>query len=1319
MADEKITVFEQKLEQEERELREQYERLGLDPDLTTYPEYRGTRLYENANKRRFGISGDLKLDPTQLELFELNERVKVVLGLLTPQQRAAAVRFLNLNERAMACCSRVSDLSYGWGLLHELRPDLDETDPQLFDKIDQKRDELRRSSEPYHAIFNLMAGFNTCLLNGESQQNFRRSVDERIGKPEEKRMANEVLADYETTIYDTADFFAQAGSQWAKYQEMDPEERPEFSEVVMDVQEYMPGLIDPFIAQEASKTRLTTAQKEFAVQNFDRLFGTIYPENTRAKLTAQGKDVFDLIYINGKSMNQLWEEEYARASYDYASEQMKCRFIEAALSPQRIQILIPREDGDQILPFSVVSRQQRLAGAITAATAGRPQPSISDAVALQASQQALEDRSQYEKDEKRRRIESRTVHYPEMDPVVPEERARCRIMVYGASMERMKGVYENLYKLSAVKGRIGSAQINPDEKRSMLRDAARVYEDMAIRTGLEVYPYKHPVYKSMGIEDQTQLFFIDGQPVYEYLKAHGGGDLNPASPEDQNLVKAEIMAALIRGEHRVEMAKVGMDEYGTYQIGVVSAQPDLSPFDGLESWYQKKPSKKAENLYQKDDKRDERISSIRQYLGDRLREAETRRLKLQEDPYLKAKNRYFFAYMNGEKAEAMLESMFGKENVDWLESHKSRLPVDWKRGGGREMGGIRVMTLFLTMADHPYVHFADLSDPKKFAEEKQASARKVMNALKKYYEPEEGTEPDVGPLGEIMTSIMRRISKTDLKQEILYALGAPEELSAKEVEDLMARRNPEVTEFLNSVAQASQAMMQSLSFEAKNLQDDVLYENPGSNALDREISRRLSMEEKDAFASANAFLGQGLTAERKMAEYAKNYRENPNQDFDLRYMKAQQTFIRDLISKEGRISRYPVTLSLTARLMATSPLSESAQEKLDKQFPKNPAQERQSLFAYLYGQREVPKQMKDLGNALMKAGMERFHDETLCNDDTFFPNDKRVEERFTELEDSTQINTIRRIASRANMIRLFTLGDDQISVDQVLSSGSLALCRRKAREFEQALNDHPMKDVSPEKQSESIDFYAHMYAKAADRLCQAHIPDIDWSDPTQVISQMQYLSLMGHMAVDYSQTMTTMLRNHKEEFQEAYDPERFRSHENILGSLQFFAQNFEHAMDPKYELVNRLSCKLTAERVGKLFRGAKVGDLASIMTPHEINIYQMALVQVLEDQKPDKKAMEDYLNGETKEWPIDSKALDDTLESFGIMVNFQKPEAQAQAQPQAQTQPQPQARRRVDLKEVQDKERQESQKESSAPKKKDLKPEREAAPKKKPQGPAI
>ena len=229
-------------------------------------------------------------------------------------------------------------------------------------------------------------------------------------------------------------------------------------------------------------------------------------------------------------MNQLWEEEYARASYNYASEQMKCRFIEAALSPQRIQILIPREDGDQILPFSVVSRQQRLAGAITAATAGRPQPSISDAVALQASQQALEDRSQYEKDEKRRRIESRTVRYPEMDPVVPEERARCRIMVYGASMERMKGVYENLYKLSAVKGRIGSAQINPDEKRSMLRDAARVYEDMAIRTGLEVYPYKHPVYKSMGIEDQTQLFFIDGQPVYEYLKAHGGGDLNPASP---------------------------------------------------------------------------------------------------------------------------------------------------------------------------------------------------------------------------------------------------------------------------------------------------------------------------------------------------------------------------------------------------------------------------------------------------------------------------------------------------------------------------------------------------------------------------------------------------------------------------------------------------------------------------------------------------------------------------------------------------------------------------------------------------------------------
>ena len=93
------------------------------------------------------------------------------------------------------------------------------------------------------------------------------------------------------------------------------------------------------------KTRLTTAQRQFAVQNFDRTFDAVFPRGMRESLAQEGKDIFDQIFIDGKSMNDLWEEEYQRTSYSYSAEQMKLHFMEAALSSKRIQVLVPGSDG--------------------------------------------------------------------------------------------------------------------------------------------------------------------------------------------------------------------------------------------------------------------------------------------------------------------------------------------------------------------------------------------------------------------------------------------------------------------------------------------------------------------------------------------------------------------------------------------------------------------------------------------------------------------------------------------------------------------------------------------------------------------------------------------------------------------------------------------------------------------------------------------------------------------------------------------------------------------------------------------------------------
>ena len=54
----------------------------------------------------------------------------------------------------------------------------------------------------------------------------------------------------------------------------------------------MPGLIDPFLIQEVEKTRLTTAQRQFAVQNFDRTFDAVFPRGMRESLGPGRKGYF-------------------------------------------------------------------------------------------------------------------------------------------------------------------------------------------------------------------------------------------------------------------------------------------------------------------------------------------------------------------------------------------------------------------------------------------------------------------------------------------------------------------------------------------------------------------------------------------------------------------------------------------------------------------------------------------------------------------------------------------------------------------------------------------------------------------------------------------------------------------------------------------------------------------------------------------------------------------------------------------------------------------------------------------------------------------
>ena len=105
----------------------------------------------------------------------------------------------------------------------------------------------------------------------------------------------------------------------------------------------------------------------------------------RSALADEGKDIFDQIYIDGQSMNEKWEAQYAGERYDYASAQMKCRFMEAALSSARIHVALPGASSVTLLPLNVFSSQESIRPAVEDAVRQRPSLSVSDAAEVQAA----------------------------------------------------------------------------------------------------------------------------------------------------------------------------------------------------------------------------------------------------------------------------------------------------------------------------------------------------------------------------------------------------------------------------------------------------------------------------------------------------------------------------------------------------------------------------------------------------------------------------------------------------------------------------------------------------------------------------------------------------------------------------------------------------------------------------------------------------------------------------------------------------------------------------------------------------------------------
>lgn len=127
-----------------------------------------------------------------------------------------------------------------------------------------------------------------------------------------------------------------------------------------------------------------------------------------------------------------------------------------------------------------------------------------------------------------------------------------------------------------------------------------------------------PKLQELGLDSYAQMFYIDGKNAYDRTKEKYV-ELPPEQME--KAAKAELMAAVISGEHHVDAVHVSSDEMGRIQLNAHCVVPDLKELDEADKsqkrWYQSLRSKKSEVLNAKDEKWEQRLGQIENHMSER------------------------------------------------------------------------------------------------------------------------------------------------------------------------------------------------------------------------------------------------------------------------------------------------------------------------------------------------------------------------------------------------------------------------------------------------------------------------------------------------------------------------------------------------------------------------------------------------------------------------------------------------------------------------------------------------------------------------------
>lgn len=354
----------------------------------------------------------------------------------------------------------------------------------------------------------------------------------------------------------------------------------------------------------------------YATDAFDIFADNVFGRDLIDELTSNGESIFEYIFINDKPLFD--RNFFNEGDYYFLSVNAKLRLVAEALRGSSIAIVL-KNYNNEVMPVNFVMYNDMHGTCENISSDNELTSILTEAVEEKLNK--ISTRS----DNDRKLLKSYIIAphkiYPQLEYANSEDlMLNGKFFKYKSAAAR-KNLFIKVYTLGDLSGKLWNNKGLLPKYTEFINAGIRAFD------GIMQSPYiavsketqTHPIYKAIMSRRSMDYIFIDGINIKDYICNLYGKNIfdNEEYKSDFNkLIKCEMISAIASGIHHVDIIKIGMDDYGRFQIGVNEIRFPLVAFDKMGFFLQKPRSEKVKNL-SLDDK-ETRQANIRASLNDKL-----------------------------------------------------------------------------------------------------------------------------------------------------------------------------------------------------------------------------------------------------------------------------------------------------------------------------------------------------------------------------------------------------------------------------------------------------------------------------------------------------------------------------------------------------------------------------------------------------------------------------------------------------------------------------------------------------------------------------